>query len=305
VEEPKQQPRRTVCSGPVPLEADITPRGPYSLRLSARGSVVGRSYRGGVLAVQLDVDGRTERGIAAQRRDGSLRLRAETEEGLAQLRFVLAVDDDHSGFLRRFADDELLGPATRHLRGLRPLRTATVAHALLRAVAAQLITMQEARDIERRVSRVAGVPPTRQALARLAPAELQRLGLSARKAASLVRICRSIDLERLRGLDGDAVAARLRRERGIGPYSIGVVFIEGLGRYDRGINRDLGLVKLLSLIEGRWVEADETDALLARYDEWQGLASVYLLAGWGRGLIPVKVTPSEMRLSRIRTRYAA
>jgi 3-methyladenine DNA glycosylase/8-oxoguanine DNA glycosylase len=305
VEEPKQQPRRTVCSGPVPLEADITPRGPYSLRLSARGSVVGRSYRGGVLAVQLDVDGRTERGIAAQRRDGSLRLRAETEEGLAQLRFVLAVDDDHSGFLRRFADDELLGPATRHLRGLRPLRTATVAHALLRAVAAQLITMQEARDIERRVSRVAGVPPTRQALARLAPAELQRLGLSARKAASLVRICRTLDLERLRGLDGDAVAARLRRERGIGPYSIGVVFIEGLGRYDRGINRDLGLVKLLSLIEGRWVEADETDALLARYDEWQGLASVYLLAGWGRGLIPVKVTPSEMRLSRIRTRYAA
>jgi 3-methyladenine DNA glycosylase/8-oxoguanine DNA glycosylase len=305
VEEPKQQPRRTVCSGPVPLEADITPRGPYSLRLSARGSVVGRSYGGGVFAVQLDVDGRTERGIAAQRRDGSLRLRAETEEGLAQLRFVLAVDDDHSGFLRRFADDELLGPATRHLRGLRPLRTATVAHALLRAVAAQLITMQEARDIERRVSRVAGVPPTRQALARLAPAELQRLGLSARKAASLVRICRTLDLERLRGLDGDAVAARLRRERGIGPYSIGVVFIEGLGRYDRGINRDLGLVKLLSLIEGRWVEADETDALLARYDEWQGLASVYLLAGWGRGLIPVKVTPSEMRLSRIRTRYAA
>jgi 3-methyladenine DNA glycosylase/8-oxoguanine DNA glycosylase len=289
----------------VPVEADVTPRGPFSLRLSARGSVVGRSYRDGLFSALVPIDGRVERAIAGQRSDGSLRLRAETAEGLEQLRFVLALDDDHSEFLRRFADDELIGPATRHLRGLRPLRTATVAHALLRAIAAQLITMQEARDIERRVARVAGIPPTTEALARFAPAELQRLGLSARKAAALVRICRSIDLESLRNLDGDAVAARLRRERGIGLYSIGVVFIEGLGRYDRGINRDLGLVKLMSMIEGRWVEAEETDALLARYDEWQGLASVYLLAGWGRGLIPVKATPAQMRLSRILTRYAA
>jgi 3-methyladenine DNA glycosylase/8-oxoguanine DNA glycosylase len=289
----------------MPVEADVTPRGPFSLRLSARRSVVGRSFRDGLFSALLALDGRVERGIAAQRTDGSLRLRAETREGLEQLRFVLAVDDDHSEFLRRFADDELIGPATKHLRGLRPLRTATVAHALLRAIAAQLITMQEARDIERRITRVVGVPPTGAALARLAPAELQRLGLSARKAAALVRICRSLDLERLRGLDGDGVAARLQRERGIGPYSIGVVFIEGLGRYDRGINRDLGLVKLMSLIEGRWVEAEETDALLARYDEWQGLASVYLLSGWGRGLIPLKATPSEMRLTRLLTRYAA
>jgi 3-methyladenine DNA glycosylase/8-oxoguanine DNA glycosylase len=289
----------------MPVEADVTPRGPFSLRLSARGGVVGRSFRDGLFKVVLDRGGRVEHGIAAQRRDGSLRLRAETPEGLEQLRFVLAVDDDHSEFLRRFADDELIGPATKHLRGLRPLRTATVAHALLRAIAAQLITMQEARQIERRVARAIGVPPTSEALASRAPAELQRLGLSARKAAALVRICRSLDLERLRGLDGDAVAARLQRERGIGPYSVGVVFIEGLGRYDRGINRDLGLVKLMSLIEGRWVEAEETDDLLARYDEWQGLASVYLLAGWGRGLIPLKATPSEMRLTRLLTRYAA
>lgn len=289
----------------MPVEADVRPRGPFSLRLSSRGGVAGRTYRNGVLTVQLAIDGGVERGLAAQRRDGSLRLRADSRAGLDQLRFVLAVDDDHSEFLRRFADDELVGPATRYLRGLRPLRTATVAHALLRAIAAQLITMQEARSIEYRVARAAGVPPTAAALARFAPAELQRLGLSARKATALVRICRSIDLERLRRLDGDAVAARLQRERGIGPYSIGIVFIEGLGRYDRGINRDLGLVKLLSLIEGRWVEAEETDALLARYGEWQGIASVYLLAGWSRGLVPVRATPAQIRQSRIRTRYAA
>lgn len=289
----------------MPVEADVRPRGPFSLRLSARRNVDGRSFRDGLFSSLLAVDGQVERGIAAQRTDGSLRLRAETADGLERLRFVLALDDDHSEFLRRYADDELVGPATRHLRGLRPLRTATVAHALLRAIAGQLITSQEARSIERRVLRAAGTPPTAEALARFSPAELQKLGLSARKAAALVRICRSLDLERLRGLEGDDVASRLERERGIGPYSIGVLFLEGLGRYDRGINRDLGLVKLLSAIRGRWVEAEETDELLARYGEWQGIASVYLLAGWGRGLVPVKATPAQIRHSRIRTRYAA
>ena len=287
------------------VEADIRPRGPFSLRLSCRWGIPGRTYRDGLFAMQLAVDERVERGIAAQRSDGSLRLRAESEAGLEQLRFVLALDDDHSEFLRRFADDPLVGRATKHLRGMRPLRTATVAHALLRAVAGQLVTVAEARMIERRVVRRAGIPPTSDSLARFSPPELQRMGLAARKATALVRMCRTLDLERLRTLPGDAVAERLQRERGIGPWSIGVVFLEGLGRYDRGIARDLGLINLLSAIEGRWVDAEETDELLARYGEWQGLASVYLLAGFGRGLVPVRATPAQVRKSRIRTRYAA
>jgi 3-methyladenine DNA glycosylase/8-oxoguanine DNA glycosylase len=287
------------------VEADVRPRGPFSLRLSCRWGIPGRTYRDGLFAVQLAVDGQVERGIAAQRSDGSLRLRAESEAGFEQLRFVLALDDDHSEFLRRFADDPLVGRATKHLRGMRPLRTATVAHALLRAVAGQLVTVQEARMIEGRVVRRTGTPPTSESLARFSPPELQRLGLAARKATALVRMCRTLDLERLRTLPGDAVAERLQRERGIGPWSIGVVFLEGLGRYDRGIARDLGLINLLSAVEGRWVDAEETDELLARYGEWQGLASVYLLAGFGRGLVPVRATQAQVRKSRIRTRYAA
>jgi hypothetical protein len=53
------------------------------------------------------------------------------------------------------------------------------------------------------------------------------------------------------------------------------------------------------------VEAEETDELLAPYGEWQGLASVYLLAGWSRGLVPVRATPAQIRGSRVRARYAA
>ena len=41
------------------------------------------------------------------------------------------------------------------------------------------------------------------------------------------------------------------------------------------------------------MEGWETEELLAPYGEWAGLASVYMLAGWSRGLLPV--TPTARR----------
>jgi 3-methyladenine DNA glycosylase/8-oxoguanine DNA glycosylase len=253
-----------------------------------------------------------ERVSARQLRDGMLAVRAETEAALDQLRFVLGVDDDHTPFLERFRDDELLAGPVRHLKGLRPARTATVTHALVRAICSQLITGREAYLIEGRLIRASTeavgdlqAPPLPRHLARYAPAELYRFRLPARKATALVRICRSFDPERLRSLPPDAAAARLERERGIGPYSIGVVWTQGLGRYDRGIVGDLGLLKVCSAIEGRWVDADDTARLLARYEEWAGLACVYLMAGAARGLVPLKLSPAEVRRERVKARYAA
>lgn len=276
------------------IAAAVRPRGPYSLRETVRrGSDATRVVVDGVLIAALASGGA---GRAWQQPDGRVHLRAPSDAGIDELRFVLALDDDHSDFLRRFAHDPLLGPATRRLRGLRPLRTPTVAHALLRALCGQLIQASRARSIERSVIRALTpqltgtrlhAPPACESLARLAPAELRRLGLGMRRGAAAVRVCRSLDLERLRTLPGDASAERLLRERGIGPWSLGVVFLEGLGRYDRGLVADLGLVKLCSALRGRRVEAWETAELLEPYDEWAGLASVYLLAGHAMGLVPL------------------
>jgi 3-methyladenine DNA glycosylase/8-oxoguanine DNA glycosylase len=294
----------------VPLETTIKPRGPYSLALSApRARDATRTFRNGVLTAAL-ADGELVR--ARQRRDGALVLSTESEAGVAALRFMLGVDDDHTDFLRRFRDDELLRRPIRHLKGLRPVRTATVTHALLRGVAAQLITGREAHLIEQRVIRASTArfgelhaPPLARHLAGFAPAELYRFRLPARKANALVRICRTLDPERLRSLPPDAAATRLERERGIGPYTLGVVWTQGLGRYDRGIVGDLGLLKTCSAIEGRWVEAEDTARLLARYGEWAGLACAYLMAGAARGLVPLKLNQDEVRRERIKARYAA
>jgi 3-methyladenine DNA glycosylase/8-oxoguanine DNA glycosylase len=274
------------------ISAAVRPRGPYSLRATTRlGSDATRSVIDGVVVAALSGGGA---GRAWQQANGIVQLRAPNEAGIDELRFVLALDDDHSEFLRRFARDPLIGAATRRVRGLRPMRTPTVAQALLRAVCGQLIQARRAREIERTVIRAVTpqltgtrlhAPPSRECLGALAPAELRRLGVGMRRGASLVRLCRSVDLERLRTLPGDRAAERLLRERGLGPWSVGVVFLQGLGRYDRGLVADLGLVKLCSALRGRRVEGWETAELLEPYGEWAGLASIYLLAALGMGLV--------------------
>jgi len=283
------------------VDVVLRPSGPYSLALTARhASDATRVFRDGVLEALVPAGDGVERGAARQFPDGSLRLVADSEESLAALRFTLGIDADHSEFLRRFRDDAMLGPATRMLAGLRPLRVATVAQALLRALCGQLIESSRARHLERRIVRAVmpahgrlHAPPTTAALGALAPAELRRLGLHARRGATLVRVCASLDLERLRDLPAETVTARLGRERGLGPWSVGVVALEGLGRYDLGLVGDLGLIKLLAALRGRRVDGWETEELLAPYGEWAGLAGVYLLSGWARGLLPV--SPAERR----------
>lgn len=276
------------------LERQVRPRGTYSLALTAaRSSDATRVWRDGVLSAVVPP---CEPATAFQRPDGTVVIRARSEAAIESLRFQLAVDDDHQEFLRRFRDDPLVGEATRRLPGLRQIRVGTVAQSLLRAFCGQLIQAKRARHLEARIVRAVTpvlaetrlhAPPTAACLARVAPAELRRLGLHASRGSALVRLCRSFDPERLRALPTETAARLLERERGLGPWSAGIVCLEGLGRVDRGLVGDLGLVKLMSGLRGRWVEGWETAELLEPYGEWAGLASLYLLKGFSRGLVPL------------------
>jgi 3-methyladenine DNA glycosylase/8-oxoguanine DNA glycosylase len=293
-------------------EAVVRPAGPYSLALSTRhAGDATRSVRDGVLGMALLAGGgrRAELARAFQRHDGAVVVQAESEEGIERLRFVLAVDDDHSEFLRRFRNDRLIGRTTQVFAGLRQLRMPTVAQSFLRAFCGQLIDSRRARELEVCIVRATTgpvgasglyAPPTATDFARYSPARLRQLGLHARRAAALVRICRSTDLERLHELSTDEVADWVMRQRGLGPWSAGVVCLEGLGRHERGIVGDLGLIKLMSNLRGRWVEGHETAELLEPYGEWAGLASVYLMRAFTHGLLPL---PDPTRARRPPARF--
>ena len=275
------------------IEATFRPRGPYRLR---------HMRPSGAWSAPLPSGGDA---VARQLPDGRVHVLAPSDEGVELARFMLALDDDTSEFHRRFARDPLLGASARAFVGYRTLRRATVAHAALRAVCGQLIEARRAIALERRITRATGERvPSQAALARFAPAELRRLGLGMQRASALVRLCRTVDLERLKAVPSTAVEQRLCRERGIGPWSLGLIALEGLGRYDRGLVGDLALVKLQSSLHGRWVEGWETAELLAPYDEWQGLAGKVLLIGWANGLVP-GADGDVARLLQQRARRAA
>ena len=289
------------------LETTVVPKAPYSLALSARmKSDTTRVFRDGVLTMAFEAAGAPALAQVRQRPDGSLVVRLDapdTDAALDKMRFILAADDDHSPFLRRFARDPLVGRATRSLAGLRPLRTATVTHSLLKAVCGQLIQAKAARLLENRLVRKASrdhegfrLPPARQTFGRFTHAELARDGLVSRKAAALLRLTKELDPERLHEVSTETAARRIERERGLGPWSAGMVCLYGLGRFERGLVGDLGLIKLCGMLRGRPAEAEDTRELLEPYEEWAGLASVYLLASLpktkGPALRPALANPA-------------
>ena len=146
-------------------------------------------------------------------------------------------------------DDLLAGPVAR-ARGLRAARKGTCVHALMRR------SRGPARDVRR------GAPHrARDRAARRRPAcgpdalarprrrrpprrrPRSRPAVSPRRASALVRISQQLDLERA----GDRSARRrgelLLRERQTRPWSVATFFLCGLGRYDRGLVGDLGLIR--------------------------------------------------------------
>ena len=178
---------------------------------------------------------------------------------------ALALDDDHSEFLRRFRHDPMLGsgdaPACRAAPDAPPDRGARPAPRAVRPAD----RVRRARAIERRIVRTAIAGATTASTRRRRPPALRRSRppscaasastpaaarrSSASAASSTSTACASCPRRR-RG--------RLGRERGLGPWSVGVVALEGLGRYDLGLVGDLGLIKLLSVMRGRRVEGWET-----------------------------------------------
>jgi 3-methyladenine DNA glycosylase/8-oxoguanine DNA glycosylase len=165
------------------------------------------------------------------------------------------------------------------MRAVRPMMASTPEHALVKAVAGQLIRGSEAWKIESRVIRLTCAtdgelwsPPTAAELTAMHGAGLARAGLSSARASLLHRAARRLPWRRLEETGTDEALTRIRREPGLGPWSAGVVMLYGYGRDDAALIDDLGLVKL-----ARVLGVETTAELVAPYGEWRGLASYWLI----------------------------
>src|SRR5205085_6251174 len=99
-----RRPRRELrgAAQALTLEASCRPRGPSSLALTARrAGDATRRFRDGVVEAAVPTAAGLERVRAWQTPDGLVYVRAPSAEGIERMRFGLAVDDDHTPFLRR------------------------------------------------------------------------------------------------------------------------------------------------------------------------------------------------------------
>lgn len=286
----------------IEVRREVAPRSP--LRLPGGGADGVLRRRGSVLERLLHVGDEPVVVRAAQ--PGPWRVvlgaRAATaeaaEEGIARMRFALGVDDDLRPFLERFRHDPLIGPSVRRRPWVRPRRRPEPFESLAWAVTEQLIEVERAHAIQRRIIGRLGrsAPgwdpattlrdvPTPEAVAGAAPAWLQSCDLAAGRAIALVRAAREVARGRvdLRAADPEPGWRRLMAIPGIGRWTIEMLALHGQGRYDRIPAGDLGYLKLVGRLRSGGdpravAEEDDVRAVFARYGEWAGLAGLHALA---------------------------
>jgi DNA-3-methyladenine glycosylase II len=180
------------------------------------------------------------------------------------------------------ADDEVLGPLTVRLAGLRPPLAPDPLEALVTSITAQQVSLFAAFAIRTRMIERFGVRtgrayafPTRERLAGASEKELVTVGFSRRKAEYVVGLARSdLDLHALAALDDDEVRARLVALRGLGPWTAEWFLARHLGRPRAWPAGDLALRKAVAVLYGVRVEE-----MGPRLEPFQNLSAHYLLAG--------------------------
>jgi DNA-3-methyladenine glycosylase II len=245
--------------------------------------------------------------------------RAQTEaaarEGIARMRFATSVDDDLRPFWDRFRSDPVIGKAVRTNPMLRVRRQPDPWETLYAAITEQLIELERAKEIQRRLIRAFGYrcpatglrdAPTAAAIAAQAPARLVSLDLAPKRALALRRCAEAVAAGRLDLEDHDQ--RRLRAFREIGPWTCEMVGLHGQGRYDVVPAADLGFLKIVGrLVTGNpRARADEAEVrgFFERYGDWKGLAGVHLMQAAARGLIPARLSPGPSP-RRAGTRWSA
>ncbi len=212
------------------------------------------------------------------------------------MRFALGVDDDLGEFHRRFRSDPLLGPLIRRRPHFRPRRRPWPWEALAWAIVKQLIESERAARIQRRIVgrwgpclgkerggyRDVPVPTT---IAGRAPAELESMGLTLRRAVALRAVAHEVAAGRC-DLLSEASDRRLLAVPEIGPWTVGCLGLFGRGDPDALPAGDLAYIKLVGRLAGlgRRATVDEVEEFYAPYVPFRGLAGALSLAGLHRAI---------------------
>jgi len=169
-----------------------------------------------------------------------------------------------------------VGPCTIEPRGDAPYT------ALMRSVVYQQLSGKAAATIYGRLlERFGGTVPEPAALAATPPDDLRAAGLSWAKTAALLDLARhAIDgalppLDEVHALTDAELVERLTRVKGVGPWTVQMYLMFGLGRPDVLPDKDLGVQEGARILYGG--DRPSPAALLALGEAWRPWRTV---ASW-------------------------
>jgi 3-methyladenine DNA glycosylase/8-oxoguanine DNA glycosylase len=243
---------------------------------------------------------------------------AAAEAAITRMRWATGVDEDLRPFHERFAGDPVIGKAVRARPWVRIHRRPAPWEALAWSITEQLIELERALEIQRRLVRRYGrrCPhsgmrdmPEPATLAALAPAELQAFDLAARRAVALRHAAREVAAGRIDLADRERAWPRLAAIPNVGTWTLEMLSLYGQGHYDLVPAGDLGFIKLIGrLATGNpKARADEAEVrgFFERYGEWKGLAGAYLFLAAAGGLLTESRSPAVAALRPAGTRWSA
>jgi 3-methyladenine DNA glycosylase/8-oxoguanine DNA glycosylase len=208
--------------------------------------------------------------------------------------WLTACDLDLRLFYRIVGRHPVMGPIAKQLRGLKPLRPASLFEMAVIAITEQQLSIAAAFHIRTRLVRRFGTPiedlwvfPAPEVLAEASLRDLGVCGLSRRKAEYVKHFAKRVAggelaLETFKDVAEADIRDRLLTCRGFGNWSTQYILLRGLGKFDCLPSDDVGLRRTIGsyLPRGRRLSAGQLERALAPFAPFRGLAAFYLSVDW-------------------------
>ena len=205
-------------------------------------------------------------------------------------RWLVSAELDLRPFYRIAAPHPIMGPITKWLRGLKPLRPLSLFEMAIVAITEQQLSLAAAFHIRTRLINRFGTPteglwifPNPVALAEASLSDLRACGLSRRKAEYVrgiaTRVVKgSLNFDALKRETTQEAYAYLMDQRGFGDWSAQYILARGFGRPDCLPSGDTGLRRAVGklLARGRRLSPRQLERALSPFAPFRGLAAFYL-----------------------------
>ena len=192
-------------------------------------------------------------------RISAARPRAVKAEVATLVTRMLGLERELSDFYRLASGDPRLRELAERLRGMKPVRYASVFEAFANAVACQLVSLSAGMHVLNRIADQYGASgkvdgaatamrsfPTAESIARSNPDALRAFGLSRQKGEYLIGLAKLAidpkdrDFASIDRLNDDDAIARLSKIRGVGRWTAEYVMLRGFGRINIFPGDDVG-----------------------------------------------------------------